>query len=151
MRKEWARPNVFGGAAPPPYAQAQTGDAQRGEQAYQARCAIVPRAPQHQQITSPVYLALVGDQALRTIIIAGRPDIGQPDWRHDSPGGKAATPLSAQEVDDIVTYLAEPAERSAASRPRTQRRPIRIDCAGREVSKMSHEEHAPEQAIRSKA
>ncbi len=38
--------------------------------------------------------------------IAGRPDIGQPDWRHDGPGGKAGAPLSAQDVDDIVTYLA---------------------------------------------
>ena len=38
--------------------------------------------------------------------VAGSPDIGQPDWRHDSPNGTAARPLSPQEVDDIVAYLA---------------------------------------------
>ncbi len=104
LRQQWSRPNAFAGAAPPPYAQIQAGDPHRGELAYQARCASC-HSPSHQQITSPVYLALIGDQALRDIIVAGRPDIGQPDWRHDGPGGQAATPLSAQEVDDIVTYL----------------------------------------------
>lgn len=105
MRANWLRPNVFSGAVPPPYVGAQPGDPHRGELAYQARCADC-HEPSHQQITSPVYLALVGDQALRSIILAGRPDIGQPDWRHDGPAGTAAAPLSAEEVDDIVAYLA---------------------------------------------
>ena len=104
MRRHWLQPNVFGGAAPPAYAQSETGHASRGQQDYQARCAVC-HAASSQQITSPNYLSLVGDQALRSIIIAGRPDIGQPDWRHDGPGGKATAPLSAEEVDDIVSYL----------------------------------------------
>lgn len=113
MRRAWYRPNIFAGAAPPPYAQNQAGSAQHGEQIYQARCAGC-HAPSPQQITSPEYLALVGDQALRTIVIAGRPDIGQPDWRHL---GQSA-PLSAQEVDDLIAYLdslRNPA--AAAARP----------------------------------
>ncbi|MGB7265486.1 MAG: c-type cytochrome [Terracidiphilus sp.] len=117
MRREWARPNAFGEAAQPSYAEAQMGDAHRGGVSYQARCAGCHEASQ-QQVTSPVYLALIGDQALRSIIIAGRPDIGQPDWRHDGPGGKSAAPLSAQEVDDIVTYLGtlrNPAQQVAAN------------------------------------
>jgi cytochrome c oxidase cbb3-type subunit III len=101
MRKAWSQPNVFAGATPPPYAQAQTGDANGGEQIYVARCASC-HAQSHQQITSPDYLALVGDQALRSIVIAGRPDIGQPDWRHLGQG----TSLSAQQIDDLVAYLA---------------------------------------------
>ena len=32
-------------------------------------------------IVDPAYLALVSDQALRTTVIAGRPDLGMPDWR----------------------------------------------------------------------
>jgi hypothetical protein len=62
-----------------------------------------------------VYLSLVSDQALRTIIIAGRPDIGQPDWRLEPtqvPGSPPVVlaylvgpPLSPQDVTDIVTYL----------------------------------------------
>lgn len=105
MRKLWLRPNAFAGATPPPYAQNQPGDAKRGEQTYQARCAICHTGP-NQQITSPVYLALVSDQSLRSTIIAGSPDIGQPDWRHDSKGGQAATPLSNQDINDIIAYLA---------------------------------------------
>lgn len=103
MRTAWTRPSVFGAVTPPSYAQSQAGDPHRGEQSYQARCAACHDSKQ--PITSPDYLSLIGDQALRSIIIAGRPDIGQPDWLHDGPSGKEVAPLSAQEVDDIVTYL----------------------------------------------
>jgi cytochrome c oxidase cbb3-type subunit 3 len=105
MRREWLRPNAFAGAQPPPYAQAQAGDDHRGQQVYQARCAMC-HTQSNQEVTSPVYLALVTDQVLRSTIIAGSPDIGQPDWRHDSAGGQPAPPLSAQDVDDIIAYLA---------------------------------------------
>jgi len=105
MREKWSRPNAFAGATPPPYTETASGDPHRGELGYQAHCASCHEASR-EQITSPVYLALIGDQALRDIIVAGRPDIGQPDWRSDGPAGKAATPLSAGDVDDIVSYLA---------------------------------------------
>jgi cytochrome c oxidase cbb3-type subunit III len=85
MRKHWLQPNVFNVAMPPPYAQMQAGDARSGEQTYQARCSSC-HTRSHQQITNSNYLALVSDQALRSIIIAGRPDIGQPDWNHLGPG-----------------------------------------------------------------
>jgi cytochrome c oxidase cbb3-type subunit III len=104
MRKRWSQPTVFAGLTPPPYAQTQTGDARAGEQTYQARCSAC-HAASHQQITSPDYLALVGNQALRSIIVAGRPDIGQPDWNHLGSGGRVA-PLTAQDVDNVVAYLA---------------------------------------------
>lgn len=105
MRQQWSRTNTFSGATPPPYAQAEAPDPHRGQLAYQAHCASC-HAPSPQQISSPAYLTLVGDQALRDIIVAGRPDIGQPDWRGDAPAGKTATPLSGADVDDIVSYLA---------------------------------------------
>ncbi len=125
MRREWARPNAFAGGTPPPYAQNQTGDAKRGQQTYQARCASCHHTPAHQQVTSPVYLSLVSDQMLRTLIIAGRPDIRQPDWRHDTPNGGAGQPLSAQDVTDIVAYLhalRNPDEVSAAPLSNAPRR-----------------------------
>jgi cytochrome c oxidase cbb3-type subunit III len=105
MRKQWSRPNVFAGEQPPPYAQDTAGDPRRGQQVFQQRCAVCHKQ-ERGQITDPVYLALTSDQALRSIIIAGNPAIGHPDWRHDSADGNAAAPLSAQDVDDIVTYLA---------------------------------------------
>jgi cytochrome c oxidase cbb3-type subunit III len=101
MRREWSAANTFAGATPPPYADTNPGDAQRGAQAYDQRCAgCHEKSPQ--QITSPDYLALVSNQALRSILIAGRPDIGQPDWRYSGQG----TPLSNQGVTDLVAYLA---------------------------------------------
>jgi mono/diheme cytochrome c family protein len=105
MRRRWLRPNIFAGAMPPPYAQANTGDADRGERTYATRCASC-HGQSHEQITSPDYLALVGNQALRSIIIAGRPDIGQPNWSGLGADEKATSPLSAQDVDNIVAYLA---------------------------------------------
>jgi mono/diheme cytochrome c family protein len=116
MRKQWAKPNAFGGAVPPPYEQPDTGDARRGADAYRARCAGC-HAPSPQQITSRTYLALVADQQLRSIVIAGRPDIGHPDWRHDGPEGKPATPLSAEEIDNIVAYLGSLRTPAAATAP----------------------------------
>ena len=53
------------------------------------------------------YLALVSDQNLRTVVIVGRPELGAPDWRNNVPG----KPMSAQEISDVVAWL-------AAQRPR---------------------------------
>ena len=119
MRQAWSRPNAFAGATPLPYAQTVSGDTARGQQIYASRCAGCHDAAK-QDITSPDYLSLVSDQALRSIVIAGRPDIGQPDWRHD--GQNSPTPLSAQEVDNIIAYLASlrtPTQASTTSPPQT--------------------------------
>lgn len=104
MRKQWRRENAFAGATPPAYTPAQPGDAHRGVQVYRAWCASCHNSG-GEQITSVTYLSLISDQALRSIIIAGRPDIGHPDWRHDGNGGNTAGPLAEQDVDDIVAYL----------------------------------------------
>lgn len=106
MRHDWLKPDAFHGATPPPFAQpsgsdakAQAADAKQGQRLYQTHCASCHTGHARQELTSPIYLALVSDQALRSIIIAGRPDIGQPDWRHDN--GE----LAPQDVTDIVAYL----------------------------------------------
>jgi cytochrome c oxidase cbb3-type subunit 3/ubiquinol-cytochrome c reductase cytochrome c subunit len=126
MRNAWSKPNVFAGATPPAYAQPQAGDSHRGQQTYAARCVVCHATLQPQQISSSDYLALVGDQALRTIIVAGRPDIGQPDWSHMGTGGKPSPPLTEQEVDDVVAYLASlrsATPQSAVSGPKSQSKP----------------------------
>lgn len=106
MRAQWQKPGVLGGATPPPYAGTLTGDAAHGQQVYQAACARC-HSDAAKNITNPTYLALVNDQTLRTLIVAGRPDIGQPDWRGDIPGHA----LTDQEVTDVVAWLAS--QRSA--------------------------------------
>jgi cytochrome c oxidase cbb3-type subunit III len=52
-------------------------------------------------VIDPAYLGLVTDQDLRTIVIAGRNELGMPDWQH-YVSGKA---MSDQEVSDVVAWL----------------------------------------------
>ena len=49
----------------------------------------------------PSYLALVSDQYLRTTVVAGRADLGMPDWR----GFIAGRALSPEEISDVVAWL----------------------------------------------
>ena len=53
-------------------------------------------------VVDPSYLALVSDQHLRTTVIAGRADVGMPDWR----GQIAGRTLAPQEISDVVAWLA---------------------------------------------
>jgi cytochrome c oxidase cbb3-type subunit 3/ubiquinol-cytochrome c reductase cytochrome c subunit len=107
MRSAWYKPDALAGANPPPYAASKPGDATHGAQAYTTYCASCHGAAGQTtkakagSVTDPAFVSLVSDQMLRTVIIAGRPDIGQPDWRNDLPGH----PMSDQEVTDVVAWL----------------------------------------------
>ena len=107
MRAAWFKAGALQGANPPPYKAAKPTDPAHGQQAYTTYCASCHGAAgasgksKAGSITEPAFLALVGDQVLRTVAIAGRPDIGQPDWRNDVAGH----PMSDQEVTDVVGWL----------------------------------------------
>jgi len=57
--------------------------------------------PRGSAITNDSFLALVSDQGLRTIVLAGRPELGAPDWR----GNVAGKPMSDQDVTDVVAWM----------------------------------------------
>jgi cytochrome c oxidase cbb3-type subunit III len=57
--------------------------------------------PKAASVTNASYLSLISDQGLRTIIIAGRPDLGAPDWRSNVPGRA----MSNQDISDVVAWL----------------------------------------------
>jgi cytochrome c oxidase cbb3-type subunit 3/ubiquinol-cytochrome c reductase cytochrome c subunit len=107
MRAAWMAGKAEPLEGAPPYHAAKPADAAHGQQAYGTYCASChgaagqPGKSKAGSITDPAFLALAGDQMLRTIVIAGRPDIGQPDWRNDLPGH----PMSDQEVTDVVGWL----------------------------------------------
>ena len=44
----------------------------------------------------------MSNQGLRTTVIAGRPDLGAPDWRGNLPGQI----MTSQDVADVVAWLA---------------------------------------------
>jgi len=116
MRARWARPNEAPGITPPPYSATEPGDPKRGAVAYGVFCAGC-HGPDGKgtakggSIVDGSFLALVSEQDLRTTVIAGRPDLGQPDWRNDVPGRA----MTAQEVSDVVAWLV--AKRTPGTEP----------------------------------
>jgi cytochrome c oxidase cbb3-type subunit 3 len=107
IRSRWSKQGVLDTATAPSYAPKSTGDALRGEVAFKTYCESCHGSaggggPKGSAITDDSFLALVSDQGLRTIVIAGRPELGAPDWRGDLPG----KPMSDQEVTDVVAWLA---------------------------------------------
>jgi cytochrome c oxidase cbb3-type subunit 3 len=104
--RSWARPNALRDTTPPPYAAQTSGDPRRGADAYRTYCSSCHGADgrgssKASSIVDGSYLALTSDQQLRTIVIAGRPELGAPDWRGDVEG----RPMSPQEVSDVVAWL----------------------------------------------
>ena len=99
MRKNWRIAQPQQDTHMPPYTANVTGDIARGSQVYRTACLSCHE--RQQQITDTAFLALTSGQALRTIIIAGRPDLGQPDWQSKTAGHA----LSNQDVTDVVAYL----------------------------------------------
>ena len=107
MRSRWSRPGILDGANPPSYAAKSTGNAQHGEGVYATFCQACHGpagrgGAKGSAITNPSFLALVSDQGLRTTLIAGRPELGMPDWRGNVPG----KPMSDQDITDVVAWLA---------------------------------------------
>ena len=103
----WARKGILAGSEPPSYAAKTAGNVADGEVVYGTHCASCHGArgqggPKGSAITNNSFLALVSDQGLRTIVIAGRPELGAPDWRGDAPG----KPMTDQEITDVVAWLA---------------------------------------------
>jgi len=106
IRTRWAKAGELPGASPPPYAAKESGNAQKGAHAYVTFCAGCHGpdgrgTTKGSSVVDDSFLALVSDQNLRTTIIAGRPDLGHPDWRHCSPDRE----MSSQEVSDVVAWL----------------------------------------------
>jgi mono/diheme cytochrome c family protein len=104
-----------GGVRPdglPPYALSP-GDPQRGAAVYATFCASCHGLDGQggkggSAIANSAYLLLVSDQYLRTIAIAGRPELGAPDWR----GNVTGRPMTPLEISDVVAWLAS--QRSAS-------------------------------------
>jgi cytochrome c oxidase cbb3-type subunit 3/ubiquinol-cytochrome c reductase cytochrome c subunit len=118
MQQHWGNPRALAGATPPPYAAAAPGNPARGQQAFTTFCARChgvdgtggksPHGESLGSLVDPAYLALVSDQGLRSIILAGQTEQDAHDWRSysASPGAPAIPiPMSDQQVADTVAWL----------------------------------------------
>jgi cytochrome c oxidase cbb3-type subunit III len=107
MRRQWANPQATAGLQIPPYTDPSSGNAERGGMLFATACATCHAngsegARRASTIVEGSYLALVSNQGLRTTIIAGRPDLGAPDWRGNVPGKV----MTSEDVADVVAWLA---------------------------------------------
>lgn len=89
-----------------PYTSHTPADFAHGKIAYTTFCASChgvsgAGAGRVGSIVDPAYLDLMSDEALRSTILAGRPDQGMPDWRSDD----AARAMTDQEVTDTVAWI----------------------------------------------
>lgn len=131
MLGTWARRSEFTAINLPPYSSSSPGSQADGQKAYALACARCHGAdgqgvtnPSQKNaaahsIVDPSYLALLNDQSLRSLVIAGHPEKETSDWRSYITGA-GARPLSAQEISDIVAWIAghrPPASEQAMKSP----------------------------------
>jgi mono/diheme cytochrome c family protein len=100
--EKWANLSEAETATLPPYSTTSKGDATAGGQTFRTACASCHgQGGNGGSVTDVSFLELATDQSLRTTMIAGRPDLGMPDWKHDEP----AHTLTGAEIDNLVAYL----------------------------------------------
>jgi cytochrome c oxidase cbb3-type subunit 3/ubiquinol-cytochrome c reductase cytochrome c subunit len=106
MRARWAKGDVLAGQNAPPYKASQDGNSADGKRVYAMACAkchgvVGQKAGPGGSILDGSFLALVNPQMIRTTVIAGRPDLGHPDWR----GYVQWHPLTDSDVSDVTAWL----------------------------------------------
>lgn len=106
LRSSWAKPGTLAGVIPPPWKAGRIADPSKGQAVYAAACAHCHGATAEHpgpagSILDGSFLALVNEQTLRTTVIAGRPDIGQPDWRNLVPGRA----LTDEDISAVTAWL----------------------------------------------
>jgi cytochrome c oxidase cbb3-type subunit III len=115
---KWAKGHEVPTDNLPPYSAA-LGDPERGESVFAQNCANCHGSEgagvpgKAGSVVDPTFLSLVSDQYLRTVVIAGRPDLGMPGFRDYVPG----KPMSAEEISDIVAWLSLRREGKATGQP----------------------------------
>jgi mono/diheme cytochrome c family protein len=100
--EKWANPSTVQTSQLPPYSAKASGDPTAGAQTFKTACASCHgKGGNGGSLTDEAFLQLATDQSLRTTTIAGRPDLGMPDWMHDVSGH----PLSSAEIDNLLAYV----------------------------------------------
>ena len=106
MRARWSKGDVLAGQNAPPYRATHDGDTAKGEEAYHVACARCherqgEKPAEAGSILDGSFLALISPQMIRTTVIAGRPDLGMPDWR----GTVKGRALTDEEITDVTAWL----------------------------------------------
>jgi mono/diheme cytochrome c family protein len=112
LESTWGKANALGGQSAPSYAGTSAGDPTQGQAAFTTFCAGCHGADgtgltrkQTGSLVDPAYLALISDQGLRSLILAGKPYDGMPDWRSHITG-EGPRAMTDKEITDVVAWLA---------------------------------------------
>lgn len=110
MIAAWGSPAASTAQTAPAYAAAKAGDPSQGQKVFTADCARchgadgngIATGDRHTgSVVDPAYLALISDQGLRSIIIAGKPEENMPGWQAYPTG-----PLTDADITNVVAWLA---------------------------------------------
>lgn len=111
MESTWGNPSAVAGQTPPVFAGNGLGNSAQGAKAFAIFCGRchdidangvpVGNSVATGSLIDPAYLALISDQGLRSILIAGQIEQGAHDWRSYS----TTHPLTDAEIIDIVAWL----------------------------------------------
>jgi len=93
----------------PPYsAEGRKGSIAKGKDAFKRACAGChgeDGKKADRVINDPNFLALISEQALRRIIITGRPDLKMPSYQGERKPGEKFQPLTDEEIDGLQALL----------------------------------------------
>jgi mono/diheme cytochrome c family protein len=118
IRANW-KPNEAPQGPLPDYAMAKSDNPQtraanhkRGAEVYARACAHChgengEGGHDSGPLNDPAFLALISDQALRRIVITGRPDLSMPTYAEQEGRSSDFQPLTSAEIDDVVALLAD--------------------------------------------
>jgi cytochrome c oxidase cbb3-type subunit 3/ubiquinol-cytochrome c reductase cytochrome c subunit len=118
IRANWKKGEALTITNLPPYADDGKGNAKAGEEVYANDCANCHgpaggKIGDAGSVLNPDFLTLMAPQTFRTTVIVGRPDLGMPDWREQTD-----SPLTPQQVSDVVAFLM--AQKPTTAPDRTQ-------------------------------
>lgn len=113
MVTNWGNTKELDGTALPTYASNSPANPSQGQKTFAAFCGrchgadgtgiTTGKIMRTGSLVEPAYLALVSNQGLRSIIIAGQLQQGMPDWHSETA---AAHVMTDQEITDTVAWLA---------------------------------------------
>jgi len=115
LKTHWRPTEPPGGELPPYLVAAKanpddtTGVVQRGAASFARACAGCHGAKGEGDsagaIADRAFLALISDEALRRLIITGRPDLEMPNYTQTDGRADDFRPLTSAEINDLVAYI----------------------------------------------
>ncbi|HWZ50393.1 MAG TPA: c-type cytochrome [Granulicella sp.] len=125
----WGKPDALAAADAPSYhatTQASVPDGEKVFGTYCARChgeggvgRVRPGKAAQGSIVDPAFLGLVSDQYLRTVVIAGIPGRGMPNWANQKLPSGDKHPLTDAEITSVVAWLGSHRGATSATHPQT--------------------------------